>query len=263
MPGRGNVAAVTARLEHDAGGIARITIARPEVRNAFDAALIARLVDLVHGVAPNARAVVLQSEGPVFCAGADVNWMRAVAAESREVNVEDAQALAGLFATLDGLPMPLVVKVQGPAIGGGAGLVAVGDIVIASTDAWFQFAEVRVGIIPSVVSPYVLRKLGPSFTTAAFITAERFDAARAYEAGLVHRVTRPDELEGAVDDTLAEIRKGSPAAIRAAKRLVRQVAGHTPQEVRELTIRTIADIRATREAQEGFHAFVERRAPKW
>ena len=254
---------MTARLEHDAGGIARITIARPEVRNAFDAALIARLVELAHGVEPTARAVVLQSEGAVFCAGADVNWMRAIAAESREVNVEDAQALAGLFATLDGLPMPLVVKVQGPAIGGGAGLVAVGDIVVASTDAWFQFAEVRVGIIPSVVSPYVIRKVGTAFAAAMFMSGERFDARRAYEAGLVQRVARPDELEGMVDETLAEIRKGSPAAVRAAKRLVRQVAGHTPQEVRELTIRTIADVRATPEAQEGFRAFLERRAPRW
>jgi len=254
---------VTARLEHDAGGIARITIARPEVRNAFDAALIARLIELAHSVEPNARAVVLQSEGPIFCAGADVNWMRAVASESREVNVEDAQALAGLFATLDGLPMPLVVKVQGPAIGGGAGLVAVGDIVIASSEAWFQFAEVRIGIVPAVVSPYVVRKVGASFAAAAFVTGERFSAARAYEAGLIHQLARPEELEGAVDDTLAEIRKGSPAAVRAAKRLVRQVAGHTPQEVRELTIRTIADIRATPEAQEGFRAFLGRRAPKW
>jgi len=254
---------VTARLEHDAGGIARITIARPEVRNAFDAALIARLIELAHSVEPNARAVVLQSEGPIFCAGADVNWMRAVASESREVNVEDAQALAGLFATLDGLPMPLVVKVQGPAIGGGAGLVAVGDIVIASSEAWFQFAEVRVGIVPAVVSPYVVRKVGGSFATAAFVTGERFDAARAYDVGLVQLVARPEDLERAVDDTLAEIRKGSPSAVRAAKRLVRQVAGHAPQEVRELMIRTIADIRATPEAQEGFRAFLERRAPKW
>ena len=257
------IAAVTARLEHDAGGIARITIARPEVRNAFDAALIVRLVELTHAVEPTARAVVLQSEGPVFCAGADVNWMRAVASESREVNVEDAQALAGLFATLDGLPMPLIVKVQGPAIGGGAGLAAVGDIVIASSEAWFQFAEVRVGIIPSVVSPYVTRKVGPSFAAAVFMTGERFDARRAYESGLVQRVAQPKDLERTVDETLAEIRKGSPAAVRAAKRLIRQISGHTPQEVRELTIRTIADIRATPEAQEGFRAFLERRAPKW
>jgi methylglutaconyl-CoA hydratase len=254
---------VTARLEHDAGGIARITIARPEVRNAFDAALIARLVELANAVTPTARAVVLQSDGPVFSAGADLNWMRAVASESREVNVEDAQALAGLFATLDGLPMPLLVKVQGAAIGGGAGLVALGDIVIASTEAWFQFAEVRVGIVPAVVSPYVVRKVGASFAIGAFVTGERFDARRAHEAGLVDVVTPPEELETAVDERLAQIRKGSPAAVRAAKRLVRQVAGHAPPDVRELTIRTIADIRATPEAQEGFRAFLERRAPKW
>jgi methylglutaconyl-CoA hydratase len=250
------------RMERD-GDVLRVTLARPERRNAFDAALIARLVELAHGVEPSARAVVLQSEGPVFCAGADLNWMRAIAAESREVNVEDAQALAGLFATLDGLPMPLVVKVQGAAIGGGAGLAAVGDIVIASTEAWFQFAEVRVGIIPSVVSPYVARRVGAARATAAFVTGERFDAPRALQIGLVDRIARPEELEGTVDATLAEIRKGSPAAIRAAKRLVRQVAGHSAQEVRELTIRTIADIRATPEAQEGFRAFLERRAPKW
>ncbi len=254
---------MTARLEHDAGGIARLTIARPEVRNAFDAALIAKLIELVGKISPDTRAVVLQSEGPTFCAGADLNWMRAIATESRDVNVSDAQALAGLFSTLDGIPMPLLARVQGPAIGGGAGLVAVCDIAIASREAWFQFAEVRVGIVPSVVSPYVLRKVGPAFATAAFVTGERFDAQRAYEAGLVHRVVPADQLEAAVDETLASIRDASPAAVRAAKRLVRQVAGQTPAEARELTIRTIADIRATPAAQEGLRAFLEGRSPRW
>ncbi len=254
---------MTARLEQDTGAIARITIARPEVRNAFDAATIAKLIELVRSVDPNARAVVLQSEGPVFCAGADLNWMKEMAEAARDRNSTDAQALAGLFASLDGLPMPLLARVQGPAIGGGAGLVAVCDIAIASREAWFQFAEVRVGIIPSVVSPYVVRKVGPAFATAAFTSGERFDARRAYEAGLVHRVVEPAALESAVAQTLAEIREGSPQAVRAAKRIVRQVTGHSPADVRELTIRTIADIRATPEAQEGFRAFLERRAPKW
>lgn len=254
---------MTARLDQDAGGIARITIARPDVRNAFDGVLISRLIELVGKVTPETRAVVLQSEGPVFCAGADLNWMRAIATESREVNTEDAQALAGLFATLDGLPMPLVARVQGAAIGGGAGLVAVCDLAIVSSEAWFQFAEVRVGIVPSVVSPYVVRKVGPAFATAAFVTGERFDAKRAFEAGLVHAVVEPARLDAAIEETLAAIRSGSPNAVRAAKRLVRQVAGHPPAEVRELTIRTIADIRATREAQEGFRAFLDRRPPRW
>jgi methylglutaconyl-CoA hydratase len=253
---------MTARLEQDAG-TARITIARPEVRNAFDAALIARLVELTQELAPDTRAVVLQSEGHVFSAGADLNWMRAIATESHEVNVADAQALAGLFAALDGLPMPLLGRVQGAAIGGGAGLAAVCDIVIASTEAYFQFAEVRVGILPSVVSPYVVRKVGPAFATAAFVTGERVDAQRAYEVGLVHRVVHPGALDRAIEDTVAQIREGSPAAVRAAKRLVRQVVGRTPQEVRELTMRTIADIRATEEAREGFRAFLEKRPPRW
>ncbi|OLC52292.1 MAG: hypothetical protein AUH85_17505 [Chloroflexi bacterium 13_1_40CM_4_68_4] len=254
---------MTARLEHDAAGVARITIARPEVSNAFDAATISKLIELTRSVDPNARAVVLQSVGPTFSAGADLNWMKEMAAAPRDHNTIDAQALAGLYASLDGLPMPLIARVQGAAIGGGAGLVAVCDIAIASTEAWFQFAEVRVGIIPSVVSPYVVRKVGPAFATAAFVTGERFDVRRAYDAGLVHRVTEADALDAAVDETLAEIRKGSPAAIRAAKRIIRQVLGHPAAEVRELTIRTIADMRATPEAQEGFRAFLERRSPRW
>ncbi len=253
---------MTARLEHS-DGVARITIARPDVRNAFDAALIARLIELTGQVDAQARALVLQSEGPVFCAGADLHWMKEMARAPRERNAVDAQALAGLYAALDDLPMPVLARVQGAAIGGGAGLVAACDIVIASHEAWFQFAEVRVGIIPSVVSPYVVRKLGYAFALAAFTTGERFDARRAYDAGMVHRLVDAAELDAAVEETLREIRKGSPQAVRAAKRIVRQVVGHAPAEVRDLTIRTIAEIRATPEAQEGFNAFLERRPARW
>src|SRR5437867_165846 len=200
---------MTAHLDRS-DGVAWITIDRPDVRNAFDAALIAKLIELLNSVGSETRAVVLQSEGPVFCGGADVNWMRAIGAGSRQANVEDAQELAGLFAQLDGIPVPLIARVQGPALGGGVGLVAVADIAIASRAAWFQFAEVRVGIVPAVVSPYVVRKVGPAFATAAFVSAEKFDADRAFAAGLVHRVVEPSSLDAVVAETLADIRKGSP-----------------------------------------------------
>lgn len=252
-----------ARLDHDAGGIARITIARIDRRNAFDSGLVALLTELVRTVEPDARAVVLQSEGTVFCAGADLRSMLEMADAPREENLADANALAELFAALDALSMPLLARVQGPAIGGGVGLVAVCDIAIASTEAYFAFGEVRVGIVPGVVAPYVVRKVGPAFATAAFVTGERFDAHRAYEVGLVHRVVEPKAIEIAVDETLAAIHGAEPSAVRAAKRLVRQVTGRSPAEVRDLTVRAIADIRATDRAREGMKAFMQRKPPSW
>jgi methylglutaconyl-CoA hydratase len=250
-------------LNTDARGIARITIARPERKNAFDAPLIADLTSAVGRVARSARAVVLQSEGDTFCAGADVEWMRGMADYSLEQNIADSKALAGMFRALYDLEMPLIARVQGPAIGGGAGLVAVADIAIASTEATFAFTETRLGILPAVVSPYVVRKVGPARATALFVTGSRIEAKRALEIGLVERLVEPSDLDAAVGRVLDAILSGGPKAVNGAKRLVREVDGRPIDEVIDLTVKRIAEIRVSHEGQEGLRAFLERRDPRW
>jgi methylglutaconyl-CoA hydratase len=253
----------TVTLTMEARGVSRITIARPERKNAFDATLIAELTAAVGRVDRSARAVVLQSEGDVFCAGADVEWMRGMADYSLEQNVADSKALAGMFRALYDLEMPLIARVQGPAIGGGAGLVAVADIAIASTEATFAFTETRLGILPAVVSPYVIRKIGPARATALFVTGSRIDAKRAHEIGLVERLVEPSDLDAAVQRVLDAIVSGGPTAVNAAKRLVRDVESRPIDEVVDLTIKRIAEIRVSHEGQEGLRAFLERRDPRW
>ena len=251
------------RLDVDDRGITWITLARPEVRNAFDADLIAQLSAILGRVDLASRAVVLRSEGDAFCAGADLNWMRGMADFSLEENVADSRALAQMFRGLDELPMPLLARVQGPAIGGGCGLVAVADVAVASTEAVFAFTEVRLGILPAVVSPYVVRKVGFAHATALFTTGIRFDARRAHEVGLVEAVAEPSKLDGKVEFYLDAIVAGGPHAVNAAKRLVREVAGRPVADVRERTVERIASIRVSDEGQEGMRAFLERRRPRW
>src|SRR2546426_1163833 len=251
------------RLESEPRGIARLTLARPDVKNAFDAQLIADLTRAVGEIDRDARAVILASEGDAFCAGADVAWMRSMAEYTREENLADSRALAAMYRVLYELPMPLVARVQGAAIGGGAGLVAVADIAVASTAAFFAFAEVRVGILPAVVSPYVVRKVGAARATALFVTGARIDATRAHEIGLVERLAEPAELDAAVGRVVDAILEGSPAAVKAAKRLVREGEGRPPAEVADLTVSRIADIRVSGEGQEGLRAFLEKRKPRW
>src|SRR5438105_15852703 len=253
----------TVTLSTESRGISRITIARPDRKNAFDAELIAQLTAAVGRVDRSARAVVLQSEGDTFCAGADVEWMRGMADYSLDENIADSKALAGMFRAFYDLEMPLVARVQGAAIGGGAGLVAVADIAVASTEASFAFTEVRVGILPAVVSPYVVRKVGAARATALFVTGARIDATRAHEIGLVECLAEPAELDAAVGRVVAAILEGSPAAVNAAKRLVREVEGRPPAEVADLTVSRIADIRVSGEGQEGLRAFLEKRKPRW
>lgn len=251
------------RLATDESDVARITIARPERKNAFDAALIAELTAAVGRVDRSARAVVLQSEGDVFCAGADVEWMRGMAEYSLDENIADSTALARMFGALYDLEMPLVARVQGAAVGGGAGLVAVSDIAIASTEASFAFTETRLGILPAVVSPYVVRKIGPARATALFVTGSRIDAKRAHEIGLVERLVEASDLDAAVGRVLDAILSGGPKAVNAAKRLVREVEGRRIDEVADLTVKRIAEIRVSHEGQEGLRAFLERRDPRW
>jgi methylglutaconyl-CoA hydratase len=250
------------RLSVD-GPIARIALTRPERKNAFDADLCAELTAAVRDIRPSIRAVVLQSEGDTFCAGADVEWMRGMAGYSLDENIADSKALAAMFRALYDLEMPLVARVQGAAIGGGAGLVAVADIAIASTDASFAFTETRLGILPAVVSPYGVRKIGPARATALFVTGSRIDAKRAHEIGLVERLVEPPDLDAAVGRVLDAILSGGPKAVNAAKRLVREVEGKRVDEVADLTVKRIAEIRVSHEGQEGLRAFLEKRDARW
>lgn len=248
--------------------VARVTLDRPEVRNAFNAELIGELrvtFEAMSGEPPELlRAVVLAGAGQAFCAGADVEWMRASLALSREQNQADADAMAAMFEAIDRCPVPVIARVQGAALGGGMGLCAVADIVIAETAATFGFTETRLGIIPAVISPYVLRKIGQTHARALFPTAERFDAERAQTIGLVHTVV-PDEpgLDAAVEAALQDIMAAGPTATRAAKALARDVAELPRSEARATTVRRIAEQRTSPEGQEGLAAFVERRSARW
>ncbi len=243
------------------GGIARVVLARPEVRNAFNAEVIERLHDTFVRItaADDVRAVVLAGEGKVFCGGADINWMRASLDLTFESNVADAERMSDMFRAIDNCPKPVIAKIHGAALGGGSGLAAVCDIAVAADDAVFGFTEVKLGIIPAVISPFVLAKIGASQARALFLTGERFDAARAKEIGLVHEVVPSADLDAAVGRCLAEIFTAGPAAIAAAKLLVRRVLDGSYDESRIITTEAIARQRAGLEGQEGLRAFLEQR----
>jgi methylglutaconyl-CoA hydratase len=237
------------------GDVLRVTLARPERRNAFDAELIGELTEAFADVG-DARAVVLRGEGKSFCAGADVGWQRASIDLTLEENVEDALHLHRMLATVDACPAPVVAGVQGYALGGGSGLVCCADIVVAALDATFGFTEVRLGIIPAVISPFAFAKIGTGAARRFFLTGERFDVETAHRVGLVHEVT--DDLDDAVGRVVSEIVKSAPGAVRAAKRLVRE----RPSNGEELA-RIAAGLRAGDEGQEGLRAFLEKRGPAW
>ncbi len=243
--------------------VARVTLARPDVKNAFNAELITQLSAAVDAIPADARCVILASEGDTFCAGADLAWMGSMADYTVEENRADSGALAELFAKLDSLPMPIIARIQGAAIGGGAGLVAIADIGVAAEEATFAFTEVRLGILPAVISPYVVRKVGLSFATAAFTTGIRFDSHRAFDTGLIHSVVDAGQLDPEIDRFVDAIISGGPRAVNAAKRLVRDVSGLEPAAVRDLTIQRIADARVSAEGQDGMRAFLEKRPPSW
>jgi methylglutaconyl-CoA hydratase len=241
------------RLERD-GPILRVTLAKPERRNAFDAAMIYELYEAFQHVG-DARVVVLAGDGPSFCAGADVEWQRASIDLSFEDNVEDALRLHQMMLAVDGCPAPLVVRVQGFALGGGSGLVACADVVVAAPEATFGFTEVRLGIAPAVISPMVLARIG-SDARRYFVTGERFGAKTARRIGLVDLVE--DDVDAAVEGVVAEILKSGPQATRAAKRLIRR-----PTSDGEELARIAAGLRAGAEGQDGLRAFLERREPHW
>jgi methylglutaconyl-CoA hydratase len=247
------------------GPILRITLNRPEVRNAFDEEVIASLTAAASNAAqdPHLRAVVLAGTGKTFCAGADIGWMSKAIAYTHSENLSDAEDLARMLERLDALPLPMIARIQGTALGGGVGLAAVCDIAIAADDAVFALSEVKLGILPAVVAPYVLRKIGVSAARELFLTGRPFGAARAKEIGLVHEVVPAGELGTASDAIVAALLTSAPEAVEVAKRLIGQVAGMKPDEAMPVTVRTIAERRASDEAKEGLTAFLEKRPASW
>jgi methylglutaconyl-CoA hydratase len=241
------------RIERD-GPLLRVTLARPERRNAFDAELIRELTEAFADVR-DARAVVLSGDGESFCAGADVDWQRSAIDLSYDENVEDALRLYRMLETIDSCPAPVVAPIQGYALGGGAGLVCCTDVAIAAPDAVFGFSEVKLGIIPAVISPFVFARIGTAAARRLFLTGERFDARTALRIGLVHEVA--ESLEAAVGRVVTELATAGPDASRAAKRLIRERPA--PDELAKLA----AKLRTGGEGQEGLRAFLDKRLPAW
>jgi len=247
------------------GHVERVTLNRPEVRNAFGPALIAELDEWARGVAtrPEVRVAVLAGAGAAFSAGADLAWMAETARDTHERNVEDARRMAAMFEALDALPVPLVGQVHGAALGGGVGLVAVCDIAVADAHTVFGFTEVKLGLVPAVISPYVVARIGQSASRELFLTGARFGAARAREIGLVHAVAPPGDLAAVTDTYVSELLSSGPEAIAAAKRLIREVASGAREHVAESTAGIIASRRVSAEGQEGIRAFLEKRKARW
>jgi methylglutaconyl-CoA hydratase len=254
----------TLRVSRD-GHLATVTLARPEVRNAFDEAMIGDLTAAFTalGKAEGIRAVVLTGEGKTFCAGADVSWMRRAAGYSPEENREDARRMARMLRTIDTCPRPVIARIRGAAIGGGVGLAAVCDIAIAARGTVFSLAEVKLGILPAAISPYVLRAIGPRNARDLFLTGERFDADEARRVGLVHAVAEDADLDAAVGRKVDALFSSGPEAVAAAKRLIDTVAPMTIDAAFPITADAIAERRASEEGREGLSAFLEKRKPSW
>ncbi len=247
-------------------GRATVTLNRPDVHNAFDEALIADLQETFDGLSqnPDVRVVVLAAEGKSYCAGADLNWMKRMSTYSYDENMADGRVLARMLNTIATCPKPVVGQVQGAAYGGGVGMVAVCDIAIASTKAVFCLSEVKLGLTPATISPYVVAAMGERNAHRYFLTAERFDAAAALGMGFVHQVVEPGDLAATVDGFVEILLKNGPAAITACKELIAAVANKPINEaVLNDTAKRIADIRATPEGKEGIAAFLEKRKPAW
>jgi methylglutaconyl-CoA hydratase len=248
-----------------AGSTATITLNRPDLHNAFDAAMIGELRDSFTALASDeaARVVVLTGAGSSFCAGADLRWMRESLEWTREQNLADAAALAAMFEAAWSLPKPLIGRINGAALGGGVGLVACCDIAVAVETARIGFSEVKLGLIPAVIAQYVVPKIGVSQARALFVSGERFSAERAFEIGLVHAITGADGLDATVQALVARMLSSGPAAAGAAKRLVDMVWALERDAARRYVVEAIADARTGPEGQEGVRAFLEKRKPFW
>ncbi len=258
------------RIERDGPGdaIARVSLARPEVHNAFDASTIAELRTAFAALAredpTSLRVVVLAGDGPSFCAGADIAWMRAAMALDVEGNEQDAMAMADMFEAIDTCPVPIVARVHGAALGGGMGLCAVADVVLAESGTRFGFTETRLGILPSVIAPFVVAKIGESHARALFPAGRRFDAVRAQRIGLVHEVVEGEgALDAAVQTAVRDVLAAGPTAARAAKSIVREIRGLSHGASKWHSARVIARQRVSPEAREGFAAWDDGRRPAW
>src|SRR5512143_619883 len=248
------------------GAVARVFLNRPDVRNAFNDTVIAELTSAFRelGVDASVRAIVLGGHGKAFCAGGDLNWMRAMADYSWEQNRADAQALADMLWTLYTCPVPVVGRVHGDCYAGGVGLASVCDVLVAAEGMHFCLSEAKLGLLPATIGPYVVRALGQQASRRYFVTAERFSAAEAHRLGFVHELARPETIDATVEAIVEALVANGPAAVNASKRLVRDLAGAplTP-ELRADTARRIADIRASDEGREGVQAFLHKRKPSW
>ena len=248
------------------GGVARLTLDRPEIRNAFDDALIAALTQALRELDADAevRAVVLAGNGPAFCAGADLNWMKRMAGYTYEQNLADARSLAAMLKTLDRMQKPTVARVHGPAFAGGVGLVAACDIAVGVPEARFCLSEAKLGLSPATISPYVVRAMGERMARRYFLTAEVFDASEAYRIGLLSYVSPSERLDGEIDKMLEHLVQGGPQALAKIKDLIRAVSsGQVTDSMTEDTATRIAEIRVSPEGREGIASFLEKRKPAW
>ena len=253
-------------LHRPSAHVAEVWLNRPEVRNAFNEELIAALTQTFVALSaePGLRVIVLGARGKAFCAGADLNWMRAMADYSWEQNRADAQKLADMLWALDQCPVPVVGRVQGDCYAGGMGLAAICDVLVASDNATFCLSEARLGLLPATISPYVIRALGQQASRRYMLTAERFSAAEAHSHGFVHSVCAPEQLDSEVATLVATLVANGPLATRACKLLVRDVSAAPMSEtLRADTARRIADIRASDEGKEGLQSFLQKRPPAW
>jgi methylglutaconyl-CoA hydratase len=247
------------------GAIEYLTLNRPDVRNAFNPQLISELAAWAAALAGDrtVRAVVLAGAGRMFCAGADVAWMAETVTYTEEQNLRDARAMSSMFAAIDRLPVPVIGRVHGAALGGGAGLACVCDVVVAEEQAIFGFTEVKLGIIPAVISPFALAKIGRSAARELFLTGARFSAIRAKEIGLAHAVVPAAEMDFAVERVVQEFLSAAPGAIAAAKGLIPDVWARGRDDAEAVTAKAIAERRVSAEGQEGLRAFLEKRKPEW
>jgi len=250
------------------GAVERLTLNRPDVRNAFNEHVIAELTSWAWNVREQAlrgevRVAVIGGAGKSFCAGADVTWMSKTVQYTEEENLRDAAAMSAMFGAIDTLPVPVIGRIHGAALGGGAGLAAVCDVVVADEQAVFGFTEVKLGILPAVISPFALAKIGRSAARELFLTGARFSAARAREIGLVHAVVAAADLDSTVDGYVRELLTGGPEAIAAAKALIPNVWGRPFSEAAPITAAAIARRRVSPEGQEGLRAFLDKRTPSW
>jgi methylglutaconyl-CoA hydratase len=248
------------------GPVARIWLNRPELRNAFDEIVIRELDEAFSqaGAANEVRVIVLGAKGPAFCAGANLNWMRRAAEFTHEQNLADAGGLAAMLRTIHATPKPVIARVQGDVYAGGMGLVAACDVAVSVDTAWYCLSEVKIGLIPATISPYVLRAMGTRAAQRYFLTAERFSAAEAHRIGFVHEVVAADALDAKVAEIVKAFTAASPAAVRACKQLIADVAGREIDDALiAKTVEGIADIRASEEGREGVQAFLQKRKPSW